>query len=213
MADSLLRLNEKNSVDFSQSLMDIFKQQFPQQQGMLNFLNGKLQGMIQNPTGFSSQDLSALRTNASTNAATQTQNALKASGATEAARGGGATSAVQSGVDKQIQGQIQAAGAGALSNNLSNIEVANEQQRQNNYWNAIRGESSVAEMENPQSYAGAADSAANTGTNAGTAYFNTQGPGIGSIMGGILGGAAGAVAGPVGSALGSKLGSSLGGSN
>lgn len=202
MADSLLKLNENDSVQFSRALMDIFQQQFAGQQGILNFLNGKLTGMINNPTGFSSQDLAAMRGTASTNVATQTQNALKAAGATAAARSGGATSPVMSGVDKQIQGQIQAAGAGALSNSINNIAIANEEQKQNNYWKAVGAESGVAEMENPQSYASGATSATNAGTNAGSAYYNTQGPGVGSIIGGVLGGAGSALIGAAGQAGG-----------
>lgn len=185
MADSLLRMNENDSVRFSQALMDIFKTQFAGQQSILNFLNGRLQSMITNPTGFSSQALSAMRSQASTNTATQFENAQKAAQARM-----DSTSPVMSGVNKQIIGQIKAAEAGALSNDLNQIATANEEQKQTNMWKALSGETTIAELESPKDYGTLATSAANAGTEAGSAYYQTQGPGVGSILGSVLGGGA-----------------------
>jgi len=191
--DKTVEQGEHSQAGFNNVLQAAFKQQFGASSAVLNFLNGKLTDMANNPTGFSPQALAAARTNAIQQSATDVNNATKAAQASAAAHGG---NGLPSGVQAQIAGQIQAAGANEESNNLNQINLANEQQRQQNYWAAIQGLGSVANAENPTGFGSLANggqsalaslSGADTAAKQ-TSFGNELASGFGSALGKGLGG-------------------------
>jgi hypothetical protein len=179
--------NEKSQLQFSNTLQASFATAFANNQAILQNLTGKLSAIIQNPTGFSPQALTAARTNATDTVARQFQTASTAANAVAAAHGG---DALPSGVSAQVSGQIAQGAATAQSQEQNQITLANEQQRQQNYWNAISALGGVARTEDPTGYAGASSTAANASTNAGNLLLQSQQATWGDI-GGIISGVAG----------------------
>ncbi len=113
-----------------------------------------------------------------------------------AARNGGqGGNGLPSGVDEQIQAQLAGQAAAEESTGERNIAVANEQERNNNWWKALSGEEGVATTENPLGYSQTANQASDATANLGNAFQNSKGPGWTSILGGVVGGAGSAVAG------------------
>lgn len=184
--DSEIKQQEQQQAGFNNQLRNAFSQQFGAQSGILNFLNGKLTAQINNPTGFSSAQMAALNTNNTEGAAKAFANAQQASQAAEASRGG---SALPSGVQAQINAQNATAGAAQQAQGENAIQLANAQQQQNNYWNAVGAESGVAQAENPTGFAGLYNSGSSTVGSLGQAYNQTQQSQLESTLGG-LGGAA-----------------------
>jgi hypothetical protein len=119
--------------------------------------------------------------------------AQQATHAAEAARGG---SQLPSGVNAQIDAENANQAAAANAGSQQQITLANEQQKQQNYWNAIGALSGNAQSYAPTSYAGAVNSGAGALGELGSAYnqskqggfwnaFKTSlGSGLGSVLSG-----------------------------
>lgn len=181
---------------YNKSLMDIFTQQFGAQQGVLNYLKGQMQPMIENPQGYSPQELTSMRTTADDTLSNQYQNAQKTLNAQEFANG---SRDLPSGVNDQLNGSLLASEAADKSNAQNTITQSDANLKQQNYWNAVNVLNGVATEENPLGYAGAATNAANAGTSAANSVANlsqaetsSQQSGLMSVLGGVAGGVFGA---------------------
>jgi hypothetical protein len=194
--DSVLQSSEANSAAFQKTLTDTFKTQFANQTDILNKLNGVFSNVISNPAGFSAPLLAALNTNNAETVGKDYAHAKQAYAETVAARNGGrGDSGLPSGVDEQIQAQIGSSAAQEEASGTRQIAIANEQQRQQNWWQALTGEEGVAQAENPLGYSQTANQSADATANIGNAFNQSKGPGFWSVLGGIAGGAGTAAAG------------------
>jgi len=207
--------NQQQDSQYQQQLMNIFQQQFGQQQQVLNFLNGKMQATINNPQGYDQATLNAMRTSADDQLSGQYQNAQKALNAQMFASGG---RDLPSGVDSQLNASLLNSEATDKANAQNSITVQNANLAQQNYWNAVSVDNGVAAQYNPQSYAGeatnmgnAASGAGNATANLSNAYSNSQNAGFfnhfansfGSALGAGLGGGLSGGMGTAASTLGS----------
>jgi hypothetical protein len=197
--DKTIKASEQAQADFTKTLMQSYQQQFGQQSKILSFLTGKLQPMIDNPTGYSPEALAALRTSATDTNARQFGNASAALNDQLAVRGGATD--LPSGVDAQIRAQLASEGAQTQAASENNITLQNEQLKQQNYWNAVNALSGNSAQYNPTGYAGQATGGSEAVGNLGTAYKNSQS----SQLLGALGGIAGGVASGLGGGLAKKL--------
>lgn len=184
--DSTAKQGEQSQLAFSQQLQQAFQAQFGQNRSVLNFLNGKLTAAINNPQGMSPEALAAARTNAAQTTAEDYAHAQQAVNGQIAARGG---STLPSGVAAQIQGQLAQGAANENTQGQNQITLANEQMRQQNYWNAVSGLSGVAQGYNPNGYAGEANSGASTVASLSQANSAAENAGaFNQFMGGLGGG-------------------------
>jgi hypothetical protein len=169
--DSTVKGTEQSQQQFTTTLQNAFKQQFGANTGILNFLTGKLTAAVNNPQGFDAKTLASLNTNAVQQTATDYANASKATGAQIAARGG---STLPSGVNAQIQGQLAQAGANEETGQLGQIQLANEQQKQSNYWKAVDQLGGVANQESPAQYGSLANGGAGAVAGLSQAYSASE---------------------------------------
>jgi hypothetical protein len=190
--DKTIKKAEEQQAGFSKTLMKAFQTQFKGQQNVLNFLTGKLTEGVNTPQGFSAAQIQGLNTQAINNTGVAYQNALKAQQAQSATHGGGG---LPSGVQAQIEGQLGGAAAGMQAGQLNEIQLASEQQRQNNYWNSVQGLQQNAGLMNPLGYAGQATGAGSAVAGLGDAYMNSKkgfwssfNQSLGSTLGHTLGG-------------------------
>lgn len=139
------------------------------QQQMVSPETSFLQNMISNPTGFTPADLAAMRTQAIQNTQNQYATGLQQLKTQLAARGlyGGATPT--SGIAGSNFGQYQALGAQAMSQNLSNINIQNALQAQQNRWNAGNLLGQYTSLLNPGAFVGGAGGAMESRTQLETA--------------------------------------------
>lgn len=150
---------QSSSQSFSSQLQQNYGQLFGQQQDVLSAINRSLSptlaaGPSQN--GFSGAELSALQTQAINNAGAANTAAQQAARTFGAGEGGGATSGLTSGITKQIQSAIGSQAANALGGQQTQINLANEQQGNANYWRAAGGMNALAEGYSPNSAQGGA---------------------------------------------------------
>lgn len=186
--DDTAKQNEQMQMQFNSQLMDIFSQQFAKQSQVLNFLKGKLQPMINNPTGYSPAAMAALRTQATDNLSGQYQQAQRALQQKEFAQGG---RELPSGVNAQLDAGLYAQEAADKANAQNTITLNNENLKQSNYWNAMNVLSgNVAQQFNPLGYAGAATSGSNAVANLSQAVTASNQSQLMGALGGIVGGAA-----------------------
>jgi hypothetical protein len=178
--DNTLKQQEQAQANFTNTLMQSYKQQFGQQSKILSFLTSKLQPMIDNPTGFSPTALTAMRTSATDTNAIQFGNASAALNDQLAARGGATD--LPSGVDAQLRAGLAQAGAQTQAASQNQITLH-------------------AAQYNPTGYAGQATSGSQAVGDLGTAYKNSQS----SQLLGALGGIAGGVASGFGGGLAKKI--------
>lgn len=190
--DSTLKAQEQAQANFTNTLMGSYKKQFAQQSGILSFLTGKLQPMIDNPTGYDPASLTAMRTQATEGTAQSYAQSQKALQNVEAARGG---SQLPSGVEAQLNAENanQAAAQGASAQ--LGITQADANLKQQNYWSAVNALSGNAAQYNPTGYANSANSGTEATSNIGTAYKNSQSSQLLGALGGIAGGVGSAVGG------------------
>jgi hypothetical protein len=184
--DDSAKQAEQQQTAFNASLMSLFQQQFGKQNAITDQLTKTLMPMLQNPTGFSDDALAALRSQAKESATDAYANATKAFQTQSFARGG---RDLPSGVDEQIQGGISGGAAAQEAGAQQNITLANEQQKQQNFWKAIDGLNGVSAQVNPLGYAGAATSGSGAVAGLSNAVTSSQQSGV---LGGILGGVFGA---------------------
>jgi hypothetical protein len=181
-------------MTFDQQLTQIFTQQYATQKGQLAYLQSKMQPMIDNPTGYSAQQLAALRTSATDTNAQQYQNAQAALNNQVSQASGGSKLAGVSGAVTESTAALLNAEAQQQSQSQNQITEANANLQQQNYWMAINALNGVAAQENPLGYSSAATSG--SGAVAGLSQAVTA-----ANQSQLLG-ALGGIAGGVGSALG-----------
>lgn len=202
---------------FFGSLQQSYQTTFAGQQNILNSLNQAMQPILAggiNQYGFSPQEDTALRTQASAGTAAQYQNAARTTGEQLAAAGGGNTF-MPSGVQSKIASQEALAAAQQESSQQLGITQAGYEQGRQNFLTAASGMQQNAAMLNPTGYAGQA-------TGAGNAAFGSQAQiwqqnqesSPWNIVGGVLGGALqagiGAFTGGIGLAAGKSAAGALG---
>ena len=151
------------------------------QQAMLSPTTGTLQSMVTNPTGFNTDALAAMRTQAMQDTANQFGSGLAQLKASLASRGlvGGATPT--SGLAANNFGQYLAQGAQAQSGNLANINIQDALQAQQNRWNAGSLLGNYAQTFSPNAFIGGAGNALGARTQLETA------PTTGSKLGAYYG--------------------------
>src|SRR5579859_391249 len=137
---------------------------FAGQQNIISGLNRSLNPIVAagpSQRGFSGAEKSALNTTAINNAGAANRAAQQAARTYGAGEGGGGTSGLTSGITKQIEGAIASQSAGQESSQLNQIEQADWNQGNQNYWRAQGALQGVAALENPNATAGTALSAEN----------------------------------------------------
>jgi hypothetical protein len=184
--DSTAKAAEQQQASFDSQLMAAFQQQFGKQSAVTSYLTGKLQPMVDNPTGASATDLAAARTSSDDQFSAAYQNAQKALNAKMATSG---ESQLPSGVGAQLNSALLQAEAADKATGQNTITMQNEQLKQQNYWNAVNGLNGVAATENPLGYANSATSGSGAVANLSSAVTASSGPTFGSIIGGLTGGA------------------------
>lgn len=185
---------EASSAAFTTTLQNAFKTQFANQQGVLDFLKGKLEPGVTNPQGFDQATKTALNSTAIENNAVATQNAVKAEQAQAAAHGD--AESLPSGVQEQVQGQIAGQSASQKASALDQIQLQDAQLKQSNYWNSVNALNGVAAQINPLGYAGDSNSGATATAGLSNAvsqsqqvgFWNTLGNSFASNIGKTLGG-------------------------
>ena len=113
-----------------------------------NVQNGKLL------PGFDSQTMAALNTNAIDTTASNYRSAAQAAGNANAGRGG--DSGLQPGTVSQENATIASQAAGQLSSQQQQIQLANQQQAQQNTATALGGYQTLAGIQNPLGFEGGA---------------------------------------------------------
>lgn len=201
--DKTAQQAEQTQAGFDQQLMSIFTQQYGKQSQVFNFLTGKMQSMIASGgQGYDPGALTAMRTSATDVNAQQTKNAEQAFANSVAARSGGSKLAGVSGAAASGEATIAAEGAANEANSQNAITLANEQLRQQNYWNATNVLSGQEAVANPLGYSAGATSGTNAVSNASGAVTAAQGPSALQVVGGLVGGAADAFLGGFGKNVG-----------
>jgi len=189
--DDVAKQQEQQQLAFNQQLSSIFQQQFAQQSAVLQFLKGKLEPLIDNPTGYDPVALSAMRTGATDAISQQYQNAQKALNNQLNSKNGG--SDLPSGVDAQIQGGFQQSQAQDQANAQNTITLNDANLKNTNMWNAFNVLSgNVASQFNPLGYAGAYNQGSGTVANLSQAYTNSRQSGLLGALGGVTGSLLGA---------------------
>lgn len=184
---------EAKQAGFTNTLMNAFKTQFGAQTAITNFLTGKLTAQLNNPQGYDQSTKAALNSNAITQSATDVQNAIKATQAQAAAHGG--ATALPSGVSEQIAGQINAAGATEKSSALSQIQLSDEQLKEQHRQEAINGLLGTASEINPLGYAGSSNGGSSAVAGLSNAVSSSQQVGFWNTMGNAFAGSAGKLLG------------------
>jgi hypothetical protein len=162
---------------------------FGEQQEVLNSLNAKMSYMASNPLGYTPAELHSMTTSVNENTANAAKTAIGSAAAFAATHGAADTG---SGPAGQLAGQIGTQAALAKAQGLNDIQMQSEQLKQQNYWKAISGLSSVG-----GEFGGAASTAgglgvgsSNAGVGAGSGAVSADEAGIekvGSFMSGIAG--------------------------
>lgn len=183
---------------FANTLQGDYGTTFGNQQSMLNNLSNSLTNTVQGGPGqygYSAQEDTGLRTQADSGTAAAYKNTKEATGEAAAATGGG-NAVLPTGASSQASEQLAQAAAQQQSNQQLGITNAGYQQGQTNYNNAVSGLEGVANLENPNATAGAANTgASNAFSSANTISQQQNAANPWNIAGGILGGAASAAVG------------------
>lgn len=169
--DSTEQQTEQAQAQLTQSLDADLKTTFGEQQATQAQLKGIYTQMLTNPQGLPGSEIAGARTSAIDNAAAGTAAAQRGAAAV-ASRGGG--DALPSGVTAQVGGDIASAGAASLDSNLTGINIANAQAKQQNMYTALNGLGDVDQIYNPTSFSNSAASNANSVANLGQAYLASQ---------------------------------------
>lgn len=190
---------------FAQTMVQTFNTQLANQTATLGQINTNLQNLAagNTPMGFSAADLSRLRGGAVTNTAQLFRNAMQRVSTTLAGQGGGGSSALTSGVQQQIFGDIAAQAAGKEAEQLTNIDLSNIQLGRENLLAATTGLEKMAELQSPEAYAGEAGSTLAKSFDAQHTMSMERAQALADIGGAITGGisAATGLAGGIGKAF------------
>ena len=200
--DQNLKAAESSQLDFTRSLQGIFQSQYGKSTQTLDLLSSVLKNQLDNPTGYSTSALAALRTGATENTARSYAQASQALHEQQAARGG---SQLPSGVNAQLEAQNANAGAALNAQSQNQITLEDEDLRQQNYWRAVSGLGSVAEGYNPLGYAGAGNQAAGSIAGLGEAFHQSQQGFFSHLADSFAGGFGTALGGGIGGGFGSIL--------
>jgi hypothetical protein len=186
----------QSQADFTKELMGTFQTQFGKQSNIYQFLQSKMQPMIDNPTGMSADALTAARTSATDADSVAYQNAQKTLNANMASRG---EAGVPSGVNDQLNEALLNQEAAQKSSDQNNITLQNEQLKQQNMWNAVNTLSGVGAGYNPLGFSSSATQGSsaiaglgNSGADLSKAVTAANGPTAGQIIGSVAGAALGA---------------------
>jgi hypothetical protein len=152
---------QASSQSFASTLQAQSQQLYGEQQGVLNAINASLSPILAagpNQQGFSAAENANLQTSAINSAGAAARNAEQAVANYGAGQGGGGSSGLLSGVEKQIQAGVASQETNALAGQQNQIVAANYNQGNANYWRAAGGEQGLAQGYNPNG----ATSGANT---------------------------------------------------
>lgn len=192
--DATAQAAEQQQAAFDTQLMTTFQAQYGQQQKLLTYLQGKLQPMVDNPTGYSAPALAAMRTSATDSISGSYQNAQRALNNEQVSQNGG--SDLPSGTSAQLDAALLNSEASDKSNAQDTITLNDENLKQSNYWNALNvlnGQATTAY--NPLGYAGAATSGAGAVSGLSQAVTQSSQSQLLGALGGIAGGAGSAIGG------------------
>lgn len=193
--DDTAKQAEKNQMVFDQQLMTIFQAQYATQKSQLDYLNNKMRPIIDNGgTGYTPQQLAAMRTSVTDSNSKQFQNAQDALNNQLVQSGGGSKLSSVAGNKVEADAALLSASAAQQAQGQEAVTAQDAQLKQVNYWNAINALNGVASQTNPLGYASAATSGTNAVANASQAVTAANQSQILGALGGIAGG--------VGSALG-----------
>jgi hypothetical protein len=193
--DKIAKKAEQQQLDFQTQLSKIFTQQYGDQKAQLDYLNGQLKPLVENPTGFTPAQLAAQRTSASdTDTATfqQAQDALN--NQTSQASGGSKLVGV-AGANVQAKAELLNAAAQKSASDQNAITTQDALLAQQNKWNAVNVLSGNAAQMNPLGYASATTGAGSSVAGLSQAYTQSNQSQILGALGGIAGGGGTALAG------------------
>lgn len=197
--DPTVTAAEQQQLQFSDTLQNIFMQQYAHQQQILGYLQGQLTPNINaGGQGYTPTQLATQRTAATDVNAEQYQAAQAALNNQVVDNSGGSKLTGSAGATTEADAALLNAEAQTQAAAQENITTNNANLQQQNYWNAIGALSGVAQQENPLGYAGASSNAANAVANLGNANaniikatsinpLNTFLSSFGGTAGGILG--------------------------
>jgi hypothetical protein len=137
---------------FSTMLQGNYGTLFGQQQGVLNSINKSLSPILAagpSQQGFSAQERAALNTQAINSAGAASRNAQQSVANFGAGQGGGNSSGLISGVQKQLQGAVASQSANQLATAQNQITQADFAQGNNDYWKAQGGMDALAQGYSP----------------------------------------------------------------
>lgn len=186
---------EVSQASFDQSLQAIFQSQYATQKSQLDYLTSKLKPMVENPTGYSAQDLAAMRTGATDTNSEQYKNAQAALNNEISQASGGSKLVGVAGANVQADAALAAAAANQEATSQENITGQNEALKNSNYWNAINALNGTAAEQNPLGYANSATSGSNAVSNLGQTVNAANQSQLLGALGGIAGGVGTAIAG------------------
>lgn len=193
--DALDKQQEQSQVNFNNTLQQAFSSQFGKQSDITNYLTGKLESQINNPTGLDDATKASMTSSAINNAATTYQSALKGVQSRMSTEGG--PTALPNGVQSQIAGELAGQEANTESSGLEAIQQQDAQLKNTNLWNATSALGGNATTINPLGYGNAATSGSGAVSNLSSAFTQSnQSPLLGAL---------GGIAGGIGSAFGGWL--------
>lgn len=184
--DKTAKASEVAQANFTNTLTKAFQAQYGKQSDLLAILTKTLSPQLANPTGLSAATKAAMTTNAIETSATTFQNALKGTQAITASHGG--PTALPSGVQEQITGQLAGQQAASETSGLENIQQQDENLKQSNYWNAVNGLNGVAAQTNPLGYANGATGSSGAVAGLSQAFTQSNQSQLLGALGGVVGG-------------------------
>lgn len=194
--DSLAKQEEQSTVNFNNSLMQIFQSQYATQQTQLKYLQGQMEPIIAaGGTGYTPAQLTALRTGATDTNSQQYRDADAALNNQVSQASGGSKLTGVAGANVETKAALDNAEAQTQATSQEQITEANANLQQQNYWNAVNALNGVAAQESPLGYAGASNSAGNTVSGLSQAYTASDQSQLLGALGGIAGGAGSALTG------------------
>lgn len=198
--DSTAQAAEQQQSTFDSQLMGLFTQQFGKQSAVNNYLQPKMQAIVDaGGQGYDPTTLTAMRTSVTDADSTAFQNAQKTLNAQTFANG---SRMLPSGATDQLNKALLQSEAADKAADQNNITLQDANVKQANYWNAVNELNGVASSYNPQSYASAATSGSGAVSSLSQANTAAAGPGIGAILGGVAGSVGASMFGAAGKAGG-----------
>jgi hypothetical protein len=148
-----MKTTAAQQTSLANSLFADYNQRFQGQSDILSQLRSSYAPLIAagpGQQGFTSPVLAALNTQAINNSAAASRNARQAAGNFSAGQNN--TSGLTSGITKQINASVDSQAANNLASTQDQITQANYKQGRENYFAALNGDQSVAQMENPTAF-------------------------------------------------------------